>query len=404
MRSTFRIAFYVNRNKEKNGQVPVLGRITISGTIAQFSCKQSINPKLWDAKSNHAVGKSAPALKLNRTLDNIRAQITKHYQTLSDKKSYVNAEMVRNAWQGIGSEFDTLLGAFDKHNREFVKRTGKDRSKATYDKYLIVRNHLADFIKLQYKRNDLHLKELNEDFIKNFRFYLQHRLGLASSTSRLYCIPLKMMVTKAHNSGIISSNPFAGYLLPQEIKERGYLSEDELKLLMLLKLDHPQHEIVRDIFIFAAFTGLSYIDIKNLTIDKIVKLSDGSMWIITQREKTKTPIKVKLLDIPLKLIEKYEKLCRSENVFPVPSNRTCNLSLQKMAPACKITKHLHFHVARHSFATLALTKGVSLESVSKILGHTKITTTQIYAKITNEKISKDMDRMAEGIRGLKAIW
>lgn len=209
MRSTFKITFYVNRSKEKNGLIPALGRITINGAIVQFSCKQSIDPKLWDANSNRATGRSDQALKVNRALDNIRAQITKHYQNILDRKSYVNAEMVRNAWQGIGSEYDTLFGAFDKHNGEFKKRTGKDRSQNTYDKYLTVRKHLADFIKLHYRRNDIHLKEITEDFIKEFSIYLHLTLGLASSTTRLYCVPLKMIVTKAHNNGTISSNPFA---------------------------------------------------------------------------------------------------------------------------------------------------------------------------------------------------
>ena len=403
MRSTFKIAFYVNRNKEKDGLVPVLGRITINGSIAQFSCKQSIAPKLWDAKSNRATGKSEQALKLNRTLDNIRAQITKHYQLISDKKTYVNAEMVRNVWQGISGECDMLLRAFDKHNAEFAKRTGKDRAKNTLDKYLTVRGHLADFIKVRHKRNDLHLKEITEDFIKEFSLYLTLNLGLATSTARLYCVPLKMIVTKAHNNGTISANPFAYYHVPQETKERGYLTEGELKLLMNHRFDDPKLEIVRDLFVFASLTGLSYIDIKSLTTDKIVKSIDGSTWIRSSRKKTQTPFSVKLLDIPLAIIEKHGQSRTGGNIFAVPRNDTCNFRLKEIAKLCGIDKHLNFHQSRHSFATLALTKGVSLESVSKILGHTKITTTQIYAKITNEKIGQDMDLLADRLGKLQAI-
>lgn len=403
MRSTFKIAFYVNKGKEKNGIVPVLGRITINGSIAQFSCKQSIEPKLWDAKSNRAIGKSDKAVKLNRALDNIRAQLTKHYQAISDRKSYVNAEMVRNAWQGIVMECDTLLGALDKHNDEFKKRTGKDRSKATLDKYLAVRRHLAAFIKAQYKRSDIHLKEITEDFIKEFCIYLNITLGLSSSTTHLYCIPLKMIVTKAHNSGVIAANPFAYYHVPQEIKERGYLSEGELKVLMEQDFTNPRLEIVRDIFVFACLTGMSYIDIKNLTTDRITTTIDGSKWIAQKREKTNTPYKVKLLDIPLRLIEKYKANRKGNRIFPVPANSSCNLRLKEIAKQCGINKYFCFHLSRHTFATLALTKGVSLESVSKILGHTKITTTQIYAKITTEKIGRDMDLLSAELKELKAL-
>lgn len=347
MRSTFKITFYVNRNKEKNGQVPVLGRITINGSIVQFSCKQSIDPKLWDTKSNRAIGKSDPAVKLNHSLDNIRTQITKHYQQLSDKKSYVTAEMVRNAWQGIGSEADTLLGAFDKYNREFEQRTGKDRSKSTYDKYLHVRRHLANFIKTRYRRNDIHLKEITEEFIKEFSLYLNTTLGLASSTVWLYCIPLKMIITKAHNNGTISSNPFANYHVQPQVKERGYLTEKELGILMAHKFTNPRLEVVRDAFVFASLTGLSYIDIQNLTPDMIIVMPDGSKWINSCRKKTKTPFSVKLLDTPIDILSKYDHGRAGEVIFPIPRNNLTNERLKKVAKECGVEKHLNFHVARH---------------------------------------------------------
>ncbi len=403
MRSTFKIAFYVNKSKEKNGLVPVLGRITINGSIAQFSCKQSIAHELWDAKSNRATGRSDRALKVNRTLDNIRAQITKHYQRISDREAYVNAEMVRNAWQGIGMECDTLLGAFDRHNAGFEKRAGKDRSQSTLYKYLSVRRHLADFIKSRYNRSDLHLKEITEDFIRDFGIYLHITLGLSSSTVWLYSIPLRMIVTKAHNSGIISTNPFAHYHLRQESKERGYLTEDELKLMIDHKFDNRTLEIVRDLFVFAAFTGLSYIDIKNLTEKEIIAYPDGSKWIATHREKTGTPVNVKLLDLPIRIIEKYESVRNGEHLFPVPKNSDCNRRLKIIAKHCGIAKYITFHQSRHSFATLALTKGVPIESVSRMLGHTDITTTQIYAKITNEKIGRDMDMFSEKLDKLNGL-
>ena len=348
MRSTFKITFYVNKGKEKNGVVPVLGRITISGSIAQFSCKQSIDPKLWDAKANRAIGRSDQSLLVNRTLDNIRAQITKHYQRISDRVSYVNAEMVRNAWLGIGTEYETLLSALDKHNEEFAKRTGKDRSRNTLDKYLTVRKHLADFIRSQYRRSDLHLKEITEEFIKGFSLYLRITLGLSQSTVWLYCIPLKMIVTKAHNNGTIPANPLAYYHVTQEVKERGYLTEDELKVMIAHDFSSSSKlEIVRDLFIFAVFTGLSYVDIRNLTADNIVISSDGSQWIATHREKTGAPVNVKLLDVPLYIISKYSNTSANGHIFPVPRNSDCNIRLKEIAKACEIDKHLVFHVARH---------------------------------------------------------
>lgn len=166
MRSTFKTVFYVNGSKEKNGIVPIMGRVTINGTIAQFSCKQSISKDLWDAKGNRAKGKSREAVAVNYALDNIKAQITKHYQRLSDREAFVTAEMVRNAYQGIGTEYETLLRAFDKENEAFAKRVGKDRSKRTYQKYLTVRKYVAEFITRHYKRTDMAMNELTEDFIR----------------------------------------------------------------------------------------------------------------------------------------------------------------------------------------------------------------------------------------------
>ncbi len=311
--------------------------------------------------------------------------------------------MVRNAWQGLGTESETLLSALDAHNADFAKRTGKDRSKNTYDKYLAVRLHLGNFIKSKYRRSDLHLKEITEDFIRDFGIYLQITLGLSSSTAWLYCIPLKMILTKAHNNGTISSNPFAHYHIPHESKERGYLTEDELNRMIAHRFDDWKLEVVRDLFIFAAMTGLSYIDIKHLTEDKIVSFPDGSKWVTTHRAKTKTPVNVKLLELPLHIIEKYRPLQRGKRLFPVPCNGDCNARLREVARRCGIDRRITFHVSRHSFATLALTKGVPIESVSRILGHSNITTTQIYAKITNEKIGRDMDMFSRRLDTLSQL-
>ena len=166
MRSTFKVLFYVNGSKEKNGIVPIMGRVTINGSVAQFSCKLTITKTMWDAKGNRAKGKSKEARDINLALDNIKAQIIKHYQRISDREAYVTAEMVRNAYQGIGTEYETLLGAFDKDNESFKKRIGIDRAASSYKVRVRSRNHLAAFIKKCYKRSDISMLELTPDFIK----------------------------------------------------------------------------------------------------------------------------------------------------------------------------------------------------------------------------------------------
>ena len=267
MRCTFQTVFYVNGSKGRNGIVPIMGRVTINGTIAQFSCKQSVTKAIWDAKGNRAIGKSKEAKEVNFVLDNIKAQIAKHYQRLSDREAFVTAEMVRNAYQGIGTEYETLLRAFDKENAAFAKRVGKDRAKNTYNKYLVVRKYVAEFIKYQYKRSDMSMNELTEEFIRDYCLYLKNVVGLAQSSIWIYSIPLKHIVTTAHYNGKIPRNPFAMYHVDPDHKEREFLTLDELTAMTEIKLEDPNMAFARDLFIFGCWTGISFIDIKNLMED-----------------------------------------------------------------------------------------------------------------------------------------
>ena len=388
-RSTFKVLFYVNGSKEKNGIVPIMGRVTINGSVAQFSCKQTIPKTLWDVKGNRAKGKSAEAREINLALDNIKAQIIKHYQRISDREAYVTAEMVRNAYQGIGSEYETLLGAFDKDNITFQKRVGTDRVKGTYLARVRARNHVAAFIKANYKRSDLSMLELTPNFIKEFAVFLSTDRGLQNGSIWTNCMWLKGVVMRAHFNGLIPRNPFAQFHISPNIKEREYLTEDELKTLMTHEFADSKLSYIRDIFVFASFTALSFVDIKELTTDDIVEVN-GDKWIISKRHKTKIPFQVKLLDIPLQIIKRYEPFQTDKSIFPNLNYWSICKPLKKMIKECGIRKAISFHCSRHGFATLALSKGMPIESVSRVLGHTNIVTTQLYAKITTQKIDHDL--------------
>ena len=389
MRCTFKTVFYVNGSKERNGVVPIMGRVTINGSVAQFSCKQTIPKTLWDVKGNRAKGKSAEAREINLALDNIKAQIIKHYQRISDREAYVTAEMVRNAYQGIGSEYETLLGAFDKDNITFQKRVGTDRVKGTYLARVRARNHVAAFIKANYKRSDLSMLELTPDFIKEFAVFLSTDRGLQNGSIWTNCMWLKGVVMRAHFNGLIPRNPFAQFHISPNIKEREYLTEDELKTLMTHEFADSKLSYIRDIFVFASFTALSFVDIKELTTDDIVEVN-GDKWIISKRHKTKIPFQVKLLDIPLQIIKRYEPFQTDKSIFPNLNYWSICKPLKKMIKECGIRKAISFHCSRHGFATLALSKGMPIESVSRVLGHTNIVTTQLYAKITTQKIDHDL--------------
>ena len=398
MRATFKTVFYVNASKEKNGVVPIMGRVTINGTIAQFSCKQTIPKTLWDAKGNRAKGKSKEAQAVNFALDNIKAQITKHYQRISDREVYVTAEMVRNAYQGVGTEYETLLRAFDKENEAFAKRVGKDRAMRTYRKYMTVRKYLADFIRSHYKRSDVSMNELTEDFIRDYCLYLRNEVGLAQSSVWIYSIPLKHVVTAAHYNGKIARNPFALYRVDPDFKEREFLTEEELRAFATIELANSNYSQARDLFMFGAMTGISFVDIQNLTTDNVVEMN-GALWIVSKRQKTKVPFQIKLIDDALKIIERYEPLRKDNHLFNISSYDMVNRRIKKVAEMCGISKRISFHLSRHSFAVMALNYGMPIESVSKILGHTDIKTTQIYAKVTCTKLDHDISLFASRING-----
>ena len=381
-----------------------MGRVTINGTTAQFSCKRSIPMELWDTKGNCAKGKSKEAREINFALDDIKAQIIKHYQRLSDREAYVTAEMVRNAFQGIGNEYETLLGAFDKDNANFKLRCGKDRAYSSYKVFVRNRNYVADFIKSHYKRKDISMLELVPDFIKEFSIYLMTERNLKQATAWMACMQLKGVIIRAHNNGLIPRNPFANFHMRPNIEERAYLTETELKELMTHKFDNDNLTFCRDVFVFASMTALSFVDIKELTTDQIVDLN-GEQWIVSKRHKTKVPYQVKLLPIPMEIIERYRHIRTDNHVFGACNYWSMCKQLKTVIKECGIEKPISWHCARHGFATMALTNGMPIESVSRILGHTNITTTQIYAKITTEKLNTDLtalgNKLSNTFNGIK---
>ena len=391
-RSTFKVLFYVNGSKEKNGIVPIMGRVTINGTVAQFSCKRTIPRELWDVRGNRAKGKSKEAIATNLSLDNIKAQIIKHYQRLSDREAFVTAEMVRNAYQGLGSEYDTLLKSFDRDCASLLKRVGKDRSMGTYKVMLRARNNTEKFIRYKYNRSDMSMLELTPDFIRDFAVYLSTVKGNRNATIWINCMWLKGVVMRAHFNGKIPRNPFAQFHISPNTKERAFLTEDELKTLVSHEFKDSHSAFVRDLFVFASFTALSFVDLKELTTDEIVEVN-GEKWILAKRHKTQVPYQVKLLDIPLQIIDRYRPFQKDNSIFGDINYWTVCKKLKKVISECGITKDISFHCARHGFATLALSKGMPIESVSRVLGHTNIVTTQLYAKITTEKLDTDLSML-----------
>lgn len=403
MRSTFKVLFYLKKNApKKNGYVPVMCRITIDGTIAQFSCKLDVNPDLWDTQSGRASGRTTEAKETNLFLDNIRVGVNTHYREIFDKDNYVTAEKVKNAYLGLGMKHETILKVFAQHNEDFEKQVGKMKSKSTYQKYCTVYRHLQDFIHYRYKVSDIALKELTPAFIIDFELYLRTTQECTHNTVWVYMMPLRRMITIAQNNGWLNRDPFVEYSISPEDSDRGYLTKEEIKKLINAPIIKKKHELVRDLFIFCCFTGLSFRDLKNLTTDNLQTSFDGHEWIITKRQKTKVQSNIRLLDVALRIIEKYKGIAKDNRVFPVPSYANLRDNITLIVQACGIKKHVTWHMSRHTYATeICLTNGMPIETLSKTLGHTNISTTQIYAKITNEKVSHDMEALSHKLQDIE---
>ena len=397
MKSTFSTIFYLKRQAaRKDGTVPVMGRITVDGTQTQFSCKITIDPKVWDTKSGRATGRSASAIEANRMLDNMRVSINKHYREIMDRDNYVTAEKVKNAFLGLEHRCRTLLQVFKQHNEDYEKMYEAGmKAKATLLKYQCVYRHLEEFIYQRYHVRDIALKELTPAFISDFDIFLRTEKNCCTNTVWLYLCPLRTMVSIAISNEWLSRDPFRDYEVKKEQTTRYFLTKDEIRQLMDGKLKNAKQELYRDLFVFCIFTGLSFSDMRNLSEENIRTYFDEHLWISINRQKTGVQSNIRLLDIPKKILEKYRGLREDGKIFSVPHYMTCLYGIRAVAKRCGITKHLTWHMSRHTMATeICLTNGVPIETVSSILGHKNITTTQIYAKITKEKLNQDMENLS----------
>ncbi|MDD4516631.1 site-specific integrase [Massilibacteroides sp.] len=396
MKSTFRILFYVKRDKPKSdGTLPIMCRITIDGQASRFNSKVSISPNIWDAKAAMAIGKSKEAVEINSLLNEIRTSIHNVYHDLQTKENNVNAERVKNIFLGIEVKYQTVLELFQRHNEDIAKLVGITKSKETLQKYEVARKRMADFIKEYYHVSDISLKEVNHMFLHNFEIYLMTSCNCKENTTAKFLQRFRTIILMAKNNGWIHADPFANFKIRFKKTDRGYLTQEEVDAIMEKEFASERLERVRDIFIFSCMTGLAYIDVKNLRTSNIRTSFDGGVWVMGKREKTGVSYNVPLLDLPRRIIEKYSGKLPDDKALPVMSNQKMNEYLKEIGTLCNIPKNLSFHLARHTFATLTLTKGVSIESVSKMLGHTNIKTTQIYARITDVKVSNDMASFAQ---------
>jgi len=406
MKSTFNVLYYLKRNAiRKDGRMPIVTRVTVDGIIAQFNTKLEIQPTSWSVKMGKVIGHSSDSKQYNAQLEQIKASLHGIYHELQRKDNYVTAEKVKNEFLGISENHETLLDLFQKHNDDVLKLIGISKSAATYQKYEVTRKHLQKFIQLKYQITDISLKEIKHMFICDFEIYLLTTAGCNANTTAKFMQFFKRIILIARNNGLISIDPFANYKIRLTKVDRGYLTQEDVEKILKKQFVTKRLELVRDIFIFSCFTGLAYIDVKNLTEKNVRTSFDGNLWIMTKRQKTKIESNILLLDVPKMILDKYKGKSLNNQLLPILSNQKMNSYLKEIGDVCEIDKELTFHLARHTFATtITLAKGVPIETVSKMLGHTNIRTTQIYARITDSKISNDMQALAGKLQGIEKMF
>ena len=390
MKSTFKVLFYLKKGSEKkNGEVMIMARITIDGKLCQFSTKQSIQPDNWNTAAGKAKGRDAG--RINALLDDIRSSLNTIYHEMQRRDNYVTAEKVKNEFLGHSESHETILSLFQKHNDDVKQLVGISKTIATYRKYEVTRRHLAEFIQSKYNVSDISIKEISPMFITDFELYLRTACKCGYNTTAKFMQFFKRIIIIARNNGILVGDPFASYKIRLEKVDRGYLTEDEIKIILKKKMVSERLEHVRDLFVFSCFCGLAYSDVANLRQENIQKSFDGNLWIITKRQKTNTDVNVPLLDIPKMILKKYKGKLPDGKILPVISNQKLNAYLKEIADICGIKKNLTTHTARHSFASvIALANNVSLPNVAKMLGHSSTRMTQHYAKVLDQTILRDM--------------
>lgn len=401
MGTTVKVLFYLKKNQtKKNGLSAVMGRITVGKTMAQFSLKIDADAVVWDVKAGRMGGKSRSALDINRQIDKINLLIHSRYKEIKENQGSVTALQVKNAIQGIASTGGAVLDHFAKMNDTMLLRVGLDRSLSSYNHYQKSYNALRHFLRAKYNLSDIPFKALTYSFIEEYHLHLRIDRKFKPSTTAGYIVFFRKVVRNAVNLGIIGRDPFYGFEPDAVINKHKTLSKEELDQIITIDIPPGLQSISRDMFVFASFTGMSYIDVKNLTPEKIVTMEDGSKWIIDKRQKTGAPFHVRLMDIPLALIEKYRGQGVDGKLFPMPCVGTVYYSLNVIAQRCGFKKKVSYHQGRHTFASLiTLSEGVPIETVSRMLGHRDIKTTQIYAELSLDKIAQDIRLLSERIKG-----
>lgn len=391
------ILFFVKKTKKnKSGEAPIYLRITMNSQRAEMSTGKSVNPNEWDSRTNRIKGKSEKARQINNYLDGLENKLNRTFNIAVLEDKQISSNNLKDILTGRDKMKKMLIPVFEEYYNLIKREEGTKFAKRTVARYDHALGHLKDFLEKEYHVSDLALSELDIKFMKRFDIYLQTECNYHSNTVIKYLKILKTVINSAISFGYIDRNPFQGYATTYKAGTRQFLNTTEVNSIENTVMPNERLERVRDVFVFICYTGISYADLLDLSRDNISIGIDGKTWMTYHRLKTNVRASMPLLQPAVSMLEKYKDdiLCNAYvKILPVISNQKFNDYLKEIATICKISKPLSAHIGRHTFGTFALSKGVPMESVSKMLGHSSLKTTQLYAKVVDTKISQDMDKL-----------
>jgi site-specific recombinase XerD len=396
-KQTFSILFWIEKSRVSDGKASLYARVTVSGKRAEIATHRKVPVHGWNSEAQLLSSNSPGAKDLNNYLTIVKAKLLNCQSKLEARGIVITAESLKKEYSGVVERPRMFIEIVQQHNNDIKTLIGKDYSKATWVKYNTTQKHILEFLKWKYSVTDINLTNLNFEFINDFEFYLKSQKNIDVNTNAKYIKNIKKIVRECVSKNWLDKDPFMAYKVKAKKTDREFLTELELKAIQEKEFNIERLEHIKDLFVFSCYTGLAYIDIYNLTSNNISIGIDGEKWIFTHRQKTETASRIPLLQPALDILNNYANhpaAVSGGRLLPVPSNQKMNAYLKEIAAVCGITKELTFHMARHTFATtVTLTNGVPIESISKMLGHTKLQTTQIYAKILDKKVSNDMQAL-----------
>ncbi len=405
MKSNFHLLFYIRKQKNyKGGAMPIYMRITVNGKRADMSAGRECEPVKWNSHAGRAIGTKEEIKSLNNYLDSLQSKVRDAHQALIDANQTITTESLLNQFTGKTQKSRYLMQLFTEHNAKVKALIGNGFEANTLKGYNTSEKHLTGYLQNEYGKTDIEISQLNHAFITGFEFYLKAECKISGVSAAKYIKHLKKIVNHCIANNWIKQNPFINFKSSAKAKERTYLTQQELDAITNKKFVVERLVQVRDVFVFCCYTGLSYADVKKLRRNEIGIGMDGDKWIFTSRQKTDTSSRIPLLPVALTILNRYQDHPQCENkglLLPVLSNQKMNAYLKEIADLSDVVKHLTFHLARHTFATtVTLSNNVPIETVSKMLGHTNIKTTQHYAKILDLKVSHDMAALKQKYAGI----